>query len=375
MHYKTKIITIILFSNLIYSCSSLYGTNKPIIADAKFTSIPSSLITNSNENKQEVKDNNIINPIFTPNPSVTPSINEQNSSIGTNKNVYAGGAGTTASTTGLVNNTWIDGNKLSKNDSFKIDSIILTNTSKRIDENGKDNIIPYYSGKDIFITINGTFNTELIKESDMLFENEPNLLQISYIGENIPKTKVLIDDSIVANFISANENEIKIKINTIGIPDFYLKGFHKLTIKSEDKKTEKLIRVGEPVYPQSSLSPSISEISIIKAKDIYYDDEYKSWAFKVLSNEVSWEELKSSNPDTPVAIKIVGKNYMMFNRLIEAKIDGDLAIGHSTAISKDIDDNLIWESIIFIPNRDSFSSNTIHYITYSTPFGAVIRSF
>lgn len=218
MKNKAKLLSTLLFSSVFFSCS--YVSNKPITITGVATPTPIPVMTNQIKNTEPVINEVISNPNLIPSQSPTPIVIEQNSStskISTSTNVLTnfsgGGSGATLgstffSTTGLPKE-WIDGKTLIKNDNFKIDSIFLTDTNKRMDEDGTYSITPDYSGTDIFITINGTFNTEFIKESDMKFENEPNLLQISYIGENIPKTKVLIDDSIVANFISANDKQIK----------------------------------------------------------------------------------------------------------------------------------------------------------------------
>jgi hypothetical protein len=279
--------------------------------------------------------------------------------------------------------TWFD-YKLEKSQKIIINQIVLSGTNTRVDDSGTESIVPDYSGKDILISIKGNFDNDIIKSDKIMFQNEPDLLQISYMGEKLPRTKVLIDDSILLEIVSASKSEIKAKISTQAIPEYYLKGLHKLSILGEDEehRTDALIRIGDPVDPKASLSPSIDEVKIIRVRDIYYDKEVKSFAFKVLSKDDDerddnkfWEEIKNKALDTPIFIKLKGKNFMMFSRFSYSKIDSKLSYGHSTAISKDSNNNIIWESVIKISDIRDFISKSTHSISYSTPFGTAIRSF
>ncbi|MFN8579264.1 MAG: hypothetical protein U0354_20750 [Candidatus Sericytochromatia bacterium] len=270
--------------------------------------------------------------------------------------------------------TWFN-YKLEKDNNIVIDKVVLSDNNKRIDDLGDTELIPDYSGSKTNISIKGKFNSEIVQAQHIIFKNEDNLLQLSYVGEEKPKTKILIDDSILLEVISANKDEIKCIFSSQAVPDYYLKGLHKLSIISEEnKRTDTLIKIGEPIRPNTSLSPSISEIKIIKKKDI------KGGVFQVLSykddeHDHDDKDFNSYKPDTPINIKIKGKNFPMFYKFSYSTIDSQFGFGHSTAISKDTEGNIVWESIIHIPNPKEFEKKTSHFLTYSTPFGTVIKRF
>ena len=68
-----------------------------------------------------------------------------------------------------------------------------------------------------------------------------------------------------ALFKHSSKKYINLSIDTKSIPDFYLKGLHKLTIITDKKKTSStLIRIGEAETPNSSLSPEIEKIEVLK---------------------------------------------------------------------------------------------------------------
>jgi len=177
----------------------------------------------------------------------------------------------------------------------------------------------------------------------MLFINEDNLLNKTFI-ENDPKTRVLINDSILLEPILVSEKEIFLRINTQGIPDFYLKGIHKITLNVGNYYTDTLILIGEP-EPVNNLRPKIEKIEIIYNKK-----------------------------DKPINLKIIGENYMLYPKFSYAKIDGIFGFGHETSIFKD-NEVLKWETIIHIPDPDSFKKNSKHTINYLTPFGMAYKEF
>lgn len=256
--------------------------------------------------------------------------------------------------------------QLQKDKNIVIDKVLISDTDKRVDDLGDSELTPDYSGKEVALSIKGNFNSELIQPQHVMFENEENLLQLSYVGEEKPKTKILIDDSILLKPVSATKDEIKVIFSSQAIPDYYLKGLHKLSIMSENnKRTDTLIKIGDPVRPNASLSPSITEIKIIKKKDI------KGGVFQVLHNDGE----DGYTPETPINIKIKGKNFPMFYKFSYSSIDSKFGFGHSTAISKDNNGNITYESIIHIPDPKEFEKKTSHTLTYSTPFGTVIKTF
>ncbi len=261
---------------------------------------------------------------------------------------------------------------LKKHSKIVIDKVIISSTGEQIDQKGIGFIKPDYSNEnETVISIKGKFNDDVIAAPYIFFKNEPNLLQLSYTSEDNPKTKILIDDSILLEPVSATRDEIKVKVKTHAVSDYYLLGLHKLSIISKDKEiTDTLIRFGNPETPKTSLSPVIEEIKILKVKDLYKDKD--ELAFKVAHDE---DDFKKLNKETPIAIKIKGKNFPVFYKFSFSKIDSRFSWGHSTVISKDTTGNIVYESIIHIPDYKEFQKLTSHVISYSTPFGTAIRRF
>ena len=265
---------------------------------------------------------------------------------------------------------------LLKHHNIVINNISISGTNQRVDDGGNSEIKPNYSeGTDIILDINGKFDKDVVKSGNILFKNEANLIQLSYVGEVIPRTKILIDDSIVLEPISATKDLIKVKLNTSFISDFYLKGLHKFSIISDRDRTDTLIKVGESENPKTSLSPVIDEITLIRKKDIYFDSGSLGFAFKTQGLIDDLLELAKYKDTTPINIKIKGKNFPVFYKFSYSTIDSKFCFGHSTAISKNASGEIIYESIIHIPEPKEFEKKATHTLTYSTPFGTVIKGF
>lgn len=223
---------------------------------------------------------------------------------------------------------------------LKIDDVLLDN--KSILKTGISEINADFSkDKNIDLTIKGKFKTwKPIRLKDMTFSYESGLYQQSIVG-NRPKVKVLLDDSIIFSPISVNENEIKVRINSKDIPEFYLKGFHKLTVEARKYFTDTLIKVGEP-EPINSLFPKITKVEILKDKN-----------------------------KKPANLKLTGSNFMMYYRFSYSTIDGTFSFGHQTNILSDG----TFETIVHIPNPEKFDINKKHTINYATPFGVTFKDF
>jgi hypothetical protein len=236
---------------------------------------------------------------------------------------------------------------LRKYKDIQIDNITLSDTGKRVMDEGTpavSAIIPDYAGKTINLTITGKFNTvPKIKLEHMLFTNEPGLIHQSVVG-NEPQIMVILDDSILFTPVIASDKEIKVKIDTRGIPEFYLKGLHKLTVIDNKNFSDTLVKVGDPA-PVTSLSPSIYSVEVLK------DDEGK-----------------------PVNLKLTGRNFMLYYRFSYSQIDGVFGFGHMTNV---VEENgvLGWETIVHIPNIPDFEGKTEHTISYATPFGFAFKIF
>lgn len=136
--------------------------------------------------------------------------------------------------------------------------------------------------------------------------------------------------------------------------EYYLKGLHKISILyDDDVKTDALIRIGAPEPPKVSLSPVIDEIKVIKARDVYLDKDSKQLAFKVAHID-DIKEYLNYKLDTPINLKIKGKNFMTYYKFAYSKTDGKFNFVHHTAISKDTSGNIIYESIVHIADIKDF---------------------
>lgn len=237
--------------------------------------------------------------------------------------------------------------ELKKHKNIFIEKVVLTETGQSVmEENSPAQaaIEPDYAGKIISLTITGKFNTTpKIKLEHMLFTNEPGLIHQSVV-EAEPLIRVLLDDLILFSPVSASDKEIKVKIDTRGIPEFYLKGLHKLTIIANQYFSDTLVKVGDPV-PVNKLSPSITSVEVLR------DDKGK-----------------------PVNLKLTGRNFMLYYRFSYSQIDGVFGFGHQTNV---IEENglLSWETIVHIPNPGTFDNTNQHTISYATPFGMAFKSF
>lgn len=200
----------------------------------------------------------------------------------------------------------------------------------------------FSKNKIIELTLKGEFKTwKPIRMKDMVFSYESGLLQQSIVS-NKPLVRVLLDESIILTPIYITENEIKVSINTKYVPDFYLKGLHKLTLEARKYYTETLIRIGEPEKISESLAPVITKIEVIKNDD-----------------------------GKPVNLKLTGKNFMMYYRFAYSMLNSIPAFGHQTNILSDG----TYETLIHIPEPNNFEINKKNSIIYATPFGVAIKAF
>ncbi|MEZ0369307.1 MAG: hypothetical protein ACAI44_09505, partial [Candidatus Sericytochromatia bacterium] len=150
-----------------------------------------------------------------------------------------------------------------------ISDVRLTETGVSV--MGKDapgSIEPDFAGKDIGLTLKGTFrdNKKDLQFKNFLFTLEPPLLQQTFVG-NEPKDRVLLDDSILLEPVSVTGTEIKVVLHSEGIPDLYLKGLHKLSVEHGNGApvwyTDGLIQVGEP-EPVTDLKPRIDAVEVMR---------------------------------------------------------------------------------------------------------------
>ncbi len=226
-----------------------------------------------------------------------------------------------------------------------ITDIVLTATGESI--MGPSALIglrPDYAGTEIGLTIKGQFekrNEKAFKLKDFLFQFETPLVQQSFIGKE-PQARVLLDDSILLQVESVTKTEIKVRLNTQLLPDLYLKGNHRLSIELDRWYTDALLNVGEPAPVEvSALQPRIESVEVLRERG------------------------------KPLHIKLTGRGFLVFPKFSYATIDGEFGFGYQTEVMADGSA----ETVVHIPDPNSFDLNPHHNLVYVTPFGVAFKAF
>ncbi|PKL77211.1 MAG: hypothetical protein CVV27_06305 [Candidatus Melainabacteria bacterium HGW-Melainabacteria-1] len=235
----------------------------------------------------------------------------------------------------------------SRNTELLISEVLLTQTG--ISVFGKDapgSIEPDFAGKDISLTLKGIFKDKKkdLALKDFLFTLEPPLIQQTF-GSKEPKARVLLDDSILLDPVSVSGTEIKVVLHTQGLPDLYLKGLHRISVEHGDGGnswyTDGLVRIGEPV-PVTDLKPGIETVEILRDKT-----------------------------GKPLHIRCSGKNFLLFPKFSYTLIDGRFGFGFRTEVSAEGR----FQTIVHIPNPDTFDRTSPHQVIMATPFGVSFKTF
>jgi hypothetical protein len=226
-----------------------------------------------------------------------------------------------------------------------ITDILLTETNQSVmGPNGLASLIPDYAGAEMSLTIKGSFekrNEKAFKLKDFLFQLESPLVQQSFIGTE-PQARVLLDDSILLQVESVTATELKARLSTKLLPDLYLKGNHRLSIELNRWYTDALLNVGEPApVEMSELQPQIERVEVLRERG------------KALH------------------IKLAGRGFMVFPKFSYATIDGEFGFGYQTEVATDG----TAETVVHIPDPDSFDLNPTHTVIYATPFGVAFKEF
>lgn len=202
-------------------------------------------------------------------------------------------------------------------------------------------IHPDFQGHFENLVLRGVFKNRggALPINDFLFSFEPHLLQQTFIGK-APQARILLDQSVLLQVVSSNENEIIARLDTTAVPDFYLKGLHRISVEYGNYYTDGLIKIGEPVETDN-LSP------IIERSEVVYENNKK-----------------------PRFIRLYGKHFMVNPKFSYALVDGEFAFGFQT----DVLDNGSAETLIHIPDPRQFDIASQHEIMYATPFGVTLAS-
>lgn len=157
-----------------------------------------------------------------------------------------------------------------------------------------------------------------------------------------PKARVLLDDSVLLEVVSVSATEIKVILQSEKLPDLYLKGLHRLSVEHGDWYTDTLIQVGDPVAPESDLTPTIDSI-----------------------------EIKRNPSGLPMQIRVLGNNFMVYPKFSHSTIDGLFGFGFQTEVFADGR----FEMLVHISNPETFDQRSEHTLIMATPFGVVVKEF
>ena len=208
-------------------------------------------------------------------------------------------------------------------------------------------ITPEFSGRRVELTLLGNFtqNRKALTLDNFVFAYDSPLIQETLI-EDSPKSRILLDDSILLQVISVEKDRIQVVLENKGLPDLYLKGLHKLSIEHEKYFTDTLIQVGEPQEKSVNLQPRI----------------------------ISAETLRNQ-AGVPLHIRLTGTNFMAQPKFSYFTIDGEFGFGFQTQVFAQSSGEMTWETVVHIPNPETFDNTSQHLIAYASPFGTAIYEF
>lgn len=210
---------------------------------------------------------------------------------------------------------------------------------------------PTWEDAPLELRITGNFENKKDKDlalKSFLFTLEPSVLVRSMApNENEPNARVLLNDAILLTPTAVSGNEIRVQLPQAGIPDLYLKGLHKLTVIKNRYYFDTQIKVGTPLAaPQAGvLTPHFDKIEVVR-----------------------------NHQGKPRFLRCTGKGLMLTVKFSYAEVDSAFAFGYQSQIVQD-EATTAYETLIHIPDPDSFDLNSQHTLTYATPFGTTFQQF
>lgn len=166
------------------------------------------------------------------------------------------------------------------------------------------------------------------------------MLQQSFLGKE-PRARVLLNHSVLLTVDSVSDTEIQARLNTAGLVELYLKGLHKISVEYGNYYTDALIQIGDP-EPVDDLSPGIDAIEVLRNDD-----------------------------NLPLHIRLSGDNFPVYTKFYYCLIDGEFGFGYQTEVLSAGG----METVVHIPNPDSFDQQDTHSVALATPFGTVFKTF
>ncbi|MGE3725020.1 MAG: hypothetical protein AB7I41_05690 [Candidatus Sericytochromatia bacterium] len=210
---------------------------------------------------------------------------------------------------------------------------------------------PEWDGQPLELVLKGQFENKKDKDLKLkafLFTLEPTVLLRSMApNENEPTARILLDDAILLTPLSVSGTEIRVKLPQEGLPDLFLRGLHKLTLIKNHFYFDTQIKVGEPLAapPTGALQPQIQSIEVVR-----------------------------NNKGQPRFLRCTGSGLMLMPKFSYAQVDSEFAFGYQSQIVQN-EATREYETLIHIPDPDSFDLNAQHTLTYATPFGTTFKQF
>lgn len=73
----------------------------------------------------------------------------------------------------------------------------------------------------------------------------------------------------------------------------------------------------------------------------------------------------------PLHLRLKGQNFMIYPKFSYATIDGEFGFGYQTEVNVDGTS----ETVVHIPNPETFDQKTQHLVIMATPFGVAFKGF
>jgi len=202
------------------------------------------------------------------------------------------------------------------------------------------------------LLIKGQFENKQDKDLTLnafRFTLEPSvLLRAMAPNENKPASRVLLDDAILLTPLAVSGTEIRVQLPQAGLGELLLKGLHKITVIHKNYYSDTLIQVGEPLTPppQAVLTPQFNSIEVVR------NDKGK-----------------------PRFLRCTGSGLNMTQgKFAYSLIDSEFAFVYQSQIVS-TEAGREYETLIHIPDPDSFDLNAKHSLVYATPFGTTFKQF
>ena len=224
-----------------------------------------------------------------------------------------------------------------------LQDVLLTESGESIyGSEALASIQPDFAGKEIQLTLKGSFKDhwKALPLKQFLFTLDPELLQQSFIGMK-PQARVLLNHSILLRVDSVSDTEIQATLDTTGVVELYLKGLHTISVEYGNYYSDGLIQVGEP-EPVDDLTPQIDSVEVMRDKH-----------------------------DKPLHIRLTGDNFPTYVKMYYTLIDGEFGFGYQTEVLRDGG----METVVHIPDPDTFDQKDSHSVAFATPFGVAFREF